>query len=214
MTSDNRTGKFSREDVDVLSDEVAYQGFYQLRHIQLRHKLFNGGWSKTISRELFNRYDAVGVLLFDPVLNKVALIEQIRVGAVGHDGATQQSQSPWMLELVAGLIDKDELPEDVVARESIEEADLPIQELEKISEYYSSPGGSNEYFHLFVGKVDLSQAGGVFGLKDEGEDILVHLFGLDHCWALLDQGQFLNAHTIIAMQWLKMNIERLQNLWS
>lgn len=205
--------KFGREDVDIISDDVVYQGFYQLRHLHLRHKLFNGGWSNTISRELFNRHDAVGVLLYDPLLEKIALVEQVRVGVIGSDIAKEGNKSPWLLELVAGLIDKEELPEEVVARESLEEAGVRIQKLVKITEYYSSPGGSNEYFYLFAGKTDLSVAGGVFGLEEEGEDIRVHLFSLDECWELLAQGKLLNAHTIIAVQWLKMNVARLQQDW-
>jgi ADP-ribose pyrophosphatase len=212
-TSDNTLEKFGSDDVEVISDDVVYQGFYQLRQLRLRHRLFNGGWSNTVSRELFDRHDAVGVLLYDPILKKVALVEQVRVGVIGSHSARQGNKSPWLLELVAGLIDKEELPQDVATRESVEEAGVPILKLEKIAEYYSSPGGSNEYFYLFVGKADLSQAGGVFGLKEEGEDIRVHLFGLDECWELLALGKLLNAHTIIAVQWLKLNIARLQNEW-
>lgn len=210
---DSSLEKFGSNDVEIVSDEIVYQGFYQLRQIHLRHRLFNGGWSNTVSRELFNRHNAVGVLLYDPLLKNVALVEQIRVGVIGSDIAKEGNKSPWLLELVAGLIDKEELPQEVVARESMEEAGVQIQNLEKIAEYYSSPGGSNEYFYLFVGKADLSEAGGVFGLKEEGEDIRVHVFSLDECWELLARGRILNAHTIIAVQWLKLNITRLEYLW-
>lgn len=210
---DGTAEQFGSDAVEVIANDVVYQGFYQLRRLHLRHRLFNGGWSPAVSRELFNRHDAVGVLLFDPVLNKVALVEQVRIGVIGSEVAKQSNKSPWLLEVVAGLIDKEELPQDVVIRESIEEAGVQIQALVKIAEYYSSPGGSNEYFYLFAGKADLSRAGGIFGLKDEGEDIRVRLLCLDECWELLAQGKFLNAHTIIAVQWLKMNIAHLQDLW-
>jgi ADP-ribose pyrophosphatase len=204
---------FSREDVKILAEENIYQGFFQLRSFKLKHRLFRGGWSEPISRELMVRHDAVGVLLFDPMLDQIALVEQIRIGVVGSEIARQRDTSPWSLELVAGLIDKDEQPSVVACRESVEEADVVIDQLEPIGEYYSSPGGSNEYFYLFVGRCDLSNAGGVFGLDEESEDIRVHLFSVADCWQMLTQGQFNNAHTLIAMQWLKLNYQDLKVRW-
>jgi ADP-ribose pyrophosphatase len=205
--------KLGRDDVEVLNDEESYKGFFQIHTLRLRHRLFQGGWSQTLSRELFKRNDAVGVLLFDPALDSVALIEQFRVGVLGNDHASQRRESPWMLELVAGLIDKDEQPQAVAVRESQEEAGAVIEQLEPIGEYYSSPGGSNEYFYLFAGKTDLSNAGGIYGLEQEGEDIRVHLMTVDELWLKLHRGELLNAHTLIAVQWLKLNYQRLKSLW-
>lgn len=205
--------QFTHSDVDILSDDIAYSGFYQLRKLTLRHRLFKGGWGKTFSRELFHCYDAVGVLLIDMNLELIALVEQVRVGVIGSDISHQRKTSPWLLELVAGLIDNRESPEDIAIRESVEEAGIDIERLEKISEYYSSPGGSNEFFYLFAGKADLSEAGGVFGLEAEGEDIRVHVLKISEVWDLLAQGEISNAHTIIAVQWLKLNYSRLQSQW-
>lgn len=199
--------KFIRDDVDVQADDIGYAGFFSLRIMKLRHRLFEGGWSKTLTRELLTRDQAVAVLLYDPDLDKVALIEQFRVGALQGD------HSPWLLELVAGLIDKDETPEQVIHREAMEEAGVTINALVPITEYYSSPGGSNEYIYVYCGKADLSQAGGVFGLEEEGEDIKVHVLTFDECWEKLIVGEFRNAHTTIAVQWLKINRESLIKQW-
>ncbi|MGK0498560.1 MAG: ADP-ribose pyrophosphatase [Oceanicoccus sp.] len=204
---------FSRADVELLDDNSAYQGFFQIRCLKLRHRLFQGGWSDTIKRELFKRHDAVGVLLVDPKLQAVALIEQFRVGMYGSKHGEQQQHSPWSLELVAGLIDKDEVPAEVAARESEEEAGTVIKALAPIAEFYSSPGGSNEYFYLFAGLADLSTAGGIHGLVEEGEDIRVHVVTLPVLWQLLEQGKLNNAHTLIAVQWLKMHYLSLQQRW-
>ena len=205
--------EFTRSDVNVVDDQGVYQGFFKLRRLTLSHRLFQGGWSPTITRELFQRRDAVGVLLYDPILDAVALVEQFRIGVYGSDIARQKAVSPWLLELVAGLIDDGETPAAVAGRESVEEAGVVVQQLEPISEYYSSPGASNEYFYLFVGKVDLRQAGGIHGLEHEGEDIRVHLVEVEDLWARLDQGQLINAHTLIAAQWLKLNHQRLKAQW-
>ncbi|WP_101759659.1 NUDIX domain-containing protein [Oceanicoccus sp. KOV_DT_Chl] len=205
---------FSRKDVAVLADESVYDGFFQIRTLNLRHRLFQGGWSQPLNRELIHRHDAVGVLLFDPVLDAVALVEQFRVGVLGSSIAEQESISPWLLELVAGLIEHQDAPQDVAVRESEEEAGVIVQQLEPIGQYYSSPGGSNEYFYLFVGRADLSAAGGVHGLEAEGEDIRVHVLSIEHLWQKLERGRLINAHTLIAAQWLKLNYQQLKTRWA
>jgi ADP-ribose pyrophosphatase len=138
----------------------------------------------------------------------VALVEQFRVGAMDRE------HSPWLLELVAGLIDKDEAPQAVALREAMEEAACAVTQLEPITSYFSSPGGSTEYFYLFCGKADLARAGGIHGLDSEAEDIRVHVLTLADCWQRLGQHQINNAHTIIALQWLQLNQQRLQALWA
>ena len=104
--------------VDILQSETCFEGFYKLDRLVLRHELFAGGMSRAISRELFVRHDAVCVLPYDPQRDEVVLIEQFRVGAIG------KTTNPWLVELVAGLIDKDEQPEEVAHREAQEEACL------------------------------------------------------------------------------------------
>ena len=110
---------FTRDDVDIISRETGFKGFYRLDVLNLRHRLFNGGWGPVLRRELFVRHDAVCVLPYDPWLDQVVLIEQVRIGAL------EKSDNPWMLELVAGLIDTDESPEEVAHREADEEAPDP-----------------------------------------------------------------------------------------
>ena len=206
--------KLTHADVEVIEDQISFKGFYQLNTLALRHKLFLGGWSKTVSRELFKRHDAVGVLLYDPLLDAVALVEQFRIGVFGSDVARKNHQSPWILELVAGLIDKEEVPAEVARREAFEESGIIVEDIEPVGEYYSSPGGSNEYFYSFIGRADLTHAGGIHGLENEGEDIKVHLIQLHELWSKLDQGLLINAHTLIAVQWLKLHYQELKLRWS
>ncbi len=212
---------FNFKDVELINDEVSFKGFFELRTLRFKHRLYAGGWSRTLERELFLRHRAVGVLLYDPQLDAVALIEQFRVGVLGEiidsdlyeKNLTDHVGSPWLLELVAGLVDKQESVDDVAKREAEEEAGCAIDILEPIANYYSSPGGSNEYFYLFCGKADLGNVGGIHGLESEGEDIRVQVFTFEQAWQLLKSDQLNNAHTLIAMQWLKLNRERLQSQW-
>lgn len=129
------------------SAKPVFAEFYQLDRLHLRHRLFAGGMGKLINRELFVRHDAVCVLPYDPQRDCVVLIEQFRVGAL------DKSVNPWLIELVAGLIDKDEQPEEVARREAVEEAGLELAELWPLTQYYPSPGGSDERVHLYVAAV-------------------------------------------------------------
>ena len=195
-------------DVEVLQRETCFKGFYRLDRLHLRHRQFAGGMGPQLSRELFVRHDAVCVLPYDPQRDSVVLIEQFRVGAM------EKSANPWLLELVAGLIDKDEQPEDVAHREAEEEANLKLGALWPITQYYPSPGGSNERVFLYLGRCDSEGAGGIYGLPEEGEDIRVHVWPLEDALQAIKDGRIDNAASIIALQWLALNRAEVRGLWS
>jgi ADP-ribose pyrophosphatase len=160
-----------------------------------------------LSRELFVRHDAVCVLPYDPQRDEVVLIEQFRVGSMG------KCSNPWLLELVAGLIDKDEEPDQVARREAVEEAGLVLGELWPISRYFPSPGGSDELVHLYVGRCNSEGAGGIHGLAEEGEDIRVHVLPFEEALQAVKDGRINNAASIIALQWLALNRTEVCGLW-
>ena len=160
-----------------------------------------------MTRELILRPRAVGVLLFDPAQQQVVLVRQIRVGML------DEGQNPWLLELVAGMVESGEEPIEVAARESLEEANTKPQDLLQICEYYNSPGISNERITLFCGRVDATQAGGIFGLDAEHEDIEVVVLSLADGLAKVASGEINNAMSIIALQWLQLNQPMLEESW-
>ncbi len=194
--------------IELEQRETLLDSFLKVDRLSLRHSLLAGGWSETLSRELLLRPRAVGVLLFDPVLDQVVLVRQIRIGMI------DEGQDSWLIELVAGMVEDGEQPIDVAARESLEEANAQPQGLVQISEYYNSPGISNERITLFCGRVDASQAGGVFGLDDEHEDIEVLAFDREEAFAFVASGKINNAMTIIALQWLQLNRQELLAQWA
>ncbi|MCY1286967.1 ADP-ribose pyrophosphatase [compost metagenome] len=204
----SETFKPDAEAVQIVEREACFRGFYRLDRLHLRHRQFAGGMGPTISRELFVRHDAVCVLPYDPQRDCVVLIEQFRVGAM------EKTANPWLLELVAGLIDKDEQPEEVARREALEEAGLPLGALWPITQYFPSPGGSDELVHLFVGRCDSQGAGGVHGLAEEGEDIRVHVWPLEDALQAVRDGRINNAASIIALQWLALNRAEVRGLWA
>ncbi len=195
-------------DVEVLEKTICFEGFFRLERYRLRHRLFNGDWSKPVQRELFERGHAAAVLPYDPVRDEVVLIEQFRVGAMTAPGV------PWLLEIVAGIIEADEAAEDVVKREGIEEAGCVITDLIPLYDYLVSPGGTTERIALFCGRVDATQAEGVHGVSEEGEDIKVHVVTLDAALKSLKSGRINSASSIISLQWLALNRDDVHTLWS
>lgn len=195
---------FDRQAVEIIAEDTVYDGFFKMKQLRLRHKLFAGGWSREISRELYVRGDAAGVVLYDPQNDLIGLVEQFRVGALEETGG------PWCLEVVAGIIDDGQSPKQVAIREMKEEADLEVERLEYICNYLASPGGSDEKLHLFCAYCDLSRAGGVHGLDSEGEDIKVHILDARDVFETLYSGRFNNAATLISLQWLQQKRRQLR----
>jgi len=193
--------------IEVDQRETLFDSFLRVDRLKLRHSLFAGGWSELMTRELILRPRAVGVLLFDPAQQQVVLVRQIRVGML------DEGQNPWLLELVAGMVESGEEPIQVAARESLEEANTKPQDLLQICEYYNSPGISNERITLFCGRVDATQAGGIFGLDAEHEDIEVVVLSLAEALAKVASGEINNAMSIIALQWLQLNQPMLEKSW-
>lgn len=199
-------GDFTRDDVEITRRETLFQGFYRVDKFWLRHRQFDGSMGPEISREMFVRPPAVGVLIYDPKTDEVLLIEQFRVGAI-------DDEHPWQYEVVAGLIEPGEALEEVARREALEEAGVVIDEMEKVFDFMPSAGGSDERFTLFVAPADLSRAGGVHGVPEEGENIRVIVLGLKQALQLISSGRINNAPCMLALQWLALNKAHVLAKW-
>lgn len=193
--------------VEVIERRLVFDGFFKLVHYRLRHRLFDGGMSPALDRELFDRGHAAVVLPYDPVREEVVLVEQFRLGALEPEG------DPWLLEPVAGIMEDGEQADEVARRETLEEAGLVILDLQPVCSSFMSPGGSSEVVHTYVGRVETAGDGGLFGLADEGEDIKVHVLPYARALAWLDQGRFQVASTLLAMQWLARHHDTLRARW-
>ncbi len=193
---------------EILKEATPFQGFFSVKQFDLRHTLYKGGWSQTITREVFHRRNCVAVLLYDPDRDEVVMIEQFRMGAL-----QLPAEQAWLLEIVAGAIEEGETAENVAHRESLEEANCDIETLIKISEFFTSPGGTSELLTLFCGKVDTRDVGGLHGLASEDEDISVTAMTFDAAYQLLLDGKILSAIPIIALQWLYINRSQLRQDW-
>ena len=199
----------TRDDVEIVSHELLYQSYFRFERYRLRHKLHRGGWSNVLSRELFERGKAAAVLLYDPKLDAVVLIEQFRLGALaaGHN--------PWLTELVAGVIDDGEHAERTVEREAIEEANVPVTELIPISAHLSSPGACSETVEIFCGRCDASKAGGIHGVQTEHEDIRVIVVPAAEAFEMRRRrAEVYDSSTMMALLWLELEHENLRRRWT
>lgn len=194
--------------MQVLARDIAFDGYFRIVRYRLRHQLFRGGMGAEVVREVFERGHAVVVLPYDPLSDRVVLIEQFRVGALGV------VDDPWLLEPVAGIIESGEAVEEVARREAAEEAGLRLLDLLPAGRCFASPGGTSETFQLYIGRIVAADAGGVFGLADEGEDIRSHVMALDEALALLESGRVAVASTMIALQWLALHRDDVRRRWS
>lgn len=200
---------FGHKDLKILKEETLYDGFFKLKKVYFKHKLFKGGESGIIERELLVKGDAVAVMAYDPALDKVVMIEQVRVGAYDQDEKT----SPWLLEIIAGLMEKGESPEEVARREAQEEAGIRLLDLIPALKLWDSPGGMVERIHLYVARVDSKEAKGLHGLTSENEDIRVHVLGREEAYRLLEAGKINNGIAILGLQWLALHYQALQQQW-
>ncbi|WGW05870.1 gamma-glutamylcyclotransferase [Tropicibacter oceani] len=195
------------DDVSIVAEHPGFDGFFRIKSFDLRHRRFDGSQSPVMSRETFVAFDAALVLPYDPVLDKVMLIEQLRYGPIQRG-----DPAPWVLEPIAGLVDAGEQPEDTVRREALEETGLTIGQLLPISRGYASPGYSTEFFHCFLGLCDLSgwQETGQGGLDSEHEDIRNHTIPFDHAMALIDSGEVNAVPLAMMLLWLATKRDRLR----
>ncbi|NMM44070.1 NUDIX domain-containing protein [Rhodospirillaceae bacterium KN72] len=195
--------------VEVVKKETPFQGYFRVDRYHLRHSQFQGGMGNVVSREIFERGHAAGIIPYDPVRDEVVLIEQFRPGAFAAG-----DPDPWMIEVVAGIVDEGETPEDVARRESVEEAGVILDNLHPIGRFYMTPGGSSESITLFVGQCDASKAGGIHGLDEEGEDIRVFTEPFDTAHRMVLNNRINNAMTAMAVLLLASCRETLRKEWA
>jgi ADP-ribose pyrophosphatase len=196
-----------QNDVEIIARETAYQGYTRVERLVLRHRLFAGGWSAPVRREVIDRGHAAAVLPYDPRRDEVVLIEQFRPGALVVGAA------PWLVEVVAGILEPDESPEALVRREALEEAGCAITALEPIASCLVSPGIFTESVVMFCGRCDAASAGGIHGIAAEGEDIRAFVASYKEAMRMLADGTITNAIALIALQWLALNRDRLRKAW-
>ena len=188
--------------VEIHRKKRLLDDFFKIDEAILSHERLDGSMSSPLRRLSLERGDGVAALLFEPQSRRIVLVRQFRYPTCAHgDG--------WLVELVAGMLDKDESPTETMRREIVEETGYVVGELQPISTFYLTPGGSSERIFLYYGEVsdDLPrQQGG--GLEEEQEDIEVVEMTLEEAWKALDAGEISDAKTLIALMWFRSRLTR------
>lgn len=196
------------DDVRLHARREPHSGYFAVDVWDLSHRTHAGGFTPTVTREGFVMGDAVVVLPWDPVRDRVLLIEQFRFApALRHD------PQPWLLEPVAGRVDAGEQVEDAARREAMEEADLTLDRLFPAVHHYPSPGAVTEYLYLYVGVTDLPDGcTGVHGLDGEAEDIRGHLVSREDLLRMVLDGEISNGPLAMLALWLDRQKDRLRDM--
>jgi ADP-ribose pyrophosphatase len=217
MEGDRATGDqaWTAADVEVLEREAAYEGYFRIDRYRLRHVRFGGGWSEPMRREIFERGHAVAIVLYEPERDLLVLIEQFRPGAfvAAREPHLAGRFTPWLIEIVAGIIDPGEGPEDVVRREAMEEAGCQVLALEPILPILASPGGTSETVFLYLGRIKAPETGGIHGLDDEHEDIRVIVAPSDDVFSWMDGGRIVNGPGLVALFWFRVHRDAIRTRW-
>ena len=182
-----------------------YKGFFSVEEHDLTYQKFNNEQSNVVTRSTLVSSDAVIVLPYDPINDRILLIEQFRAGPY-----VKGDENPWVLEPIAGLIDEGETPESAGIREAQEEAHLEIKRLELVARSYPSPGISTEFFHQYIGIVSLPEETNlVSGLESEAEDIRSHIFSYEEFYKMIVEGEMNVGPAILLGLWLSKNRKSL-----
>ncbi len=195
----------SASDYEIRSSDTPFRGFFRVDRYRFRHRRFAGDWTQELEREIFVRGHAAGVFPYDPRLDRILVVEQFRLAA-----AVAGRPSHWTLEVPAGIIPPGHAPDDVARRELKEEAGLTAEELIPLHTFMPSPGGATETVWLYAALVDLSGAGGLAGVAAEDEDIRIVVMEAEDAFARMQRGEIDNAITLLSLQWLQLNRERLR----
>lgn len=203
-TSLQRRGR-SIDAVNVYAKAYPYSDFFAVEDLNLSHTRFDGSTSATMDRAAFVSADAVTVLPYDPIRQRVLLIEQFRIAPF-----VRGDKQPWLLEPIAGRVDAGETEATTARREALEEAGIALRELHLVSGYYPSPGALTEYVTSYVGIADLpDDVVGVGGLASEQEDISSMILSFDDLMSLADQGALDTGPLLLTALWLARHKDKL-----
>ena len=179
----------------IINKKNLYSGFFSLNKYEFIHQKHDGNWTGKVEREIFGGAHVSTLLPFDPIKKEIILIQQFRAGVLSR------YDEEYLYEIVAGIIDNNEKPEDTAKRECLEETGCKVKKILPIQNYFPAPGSSESYYHLFLGEIDSFEGERIRGLEKENENILVKAFKIEQVRKLLKDKKILNGLTLIALQW-------------
>lgn len=179
----------------IINKKNLYSGFFSLNKYEFIHEKHNGEWTGNVEREIFSGAHVSTLLPYDPIKKEIMLIQQFRAGALS------KYDENYLLEIVAGIIDEGENPEQTAIRECFEETGCEVKKIHPIQSYFPAPGSSESYYHLYLGEIQAFDGERIKGLEKENEDILVKSFKIDEVRQMLKEKKIMNGLTLVALQW-------------
>lgn len=186
-------------EVKITDTKTLSNKQHPLQLVSYNFQLENRGWNSQ-TREVYDHGNAATVLLYNKLPGTVILIKQFRITTYLNQNATGM-----MIETCAGLLEKNESPEETIKREIEEETGYAINKVSKVLEVYTSVGSLTELLYLFTAEYSNEQKiseGG--GLKEEGEELEVLELDFDTALRMIDSGEIKDAKTIILLQYAKL----------
>ncbi len=179
----------------IINKKNLYSGFFSLNRYDFIHKKHDGEWTNNVSREIFSGAHVSTLLPYDPIKEEIVLIQQFRAGVLSR------YDEDYLYEIVAGIIDKGENPEQTAVRECFEETGCKVKKIHPIQSYFPAPGSSESYYHLYLGEIQAFDGERIRGLNQENEDILVKCFKIYEVKKMMKEKKIINGLTLIALQW-------------
>ena len=179
----------------IINKKNLYSGFFSMNKYEFIHQKHNGEWTSKVEREIFEGVHVSSLLPYDPIKKEIILIQQFRAGVLSR------YDKNYLYEVVAGIIDEGENPEETAIRECLEETGCVVKKILPIQTYFPSPGSSESYYHIYLGEVNSFDGERIRGLEKENEDILVKSYKIDEVRQMLKEKKIINGLTLIALQW-------------
>lgn len=184
--------------VSIEEKKTIFDDFFKVEEAYLRFEQFNGQMSPRIRRLNMERGNSVAIVILNKDTNQLVMVTQFRY-------PTYQNGDGWTIEIIAGMVDPGETPEQTLKRELDEEIGLKLETFERIAAFYPSPGGSSEQIHLYYAEVSgekakYKQTG---GLLSHGEDVKAIELSLQDALSKVKSGEIVDAKTIIGVYWME-----------
>jgi nudix-type nucleoside diphosphatase (YffH/AdpP family) len=197
--------------VEIRSQKPLLDDSFKVNEVIVSHQRYDGKMSPDQRRLVFERGDAVAALLFNADTRSVVLVEQFRVSSlIGRRRDDPTTTNGWITEVVAGMINQNEIAEDAVIRETLEETGYKIKDPILICKFFSSPGGTSERIFLYFAKVSESaRLGKGGGFADE--DIRVIQMGVSDLFDQLARGLIDDPKLAIGACWLQSHMAELES---
>ena len=185
--------------IEITDTKIPSSSYYTLKKVTYNY-LDSKGRVLSHSREVYDRGNGAGVLLYNKEKGRVLLVKQFRMPTYLNG-----NEDGMLIEVCAGLLDEAD-PDACIIREIKEETGYEVGEVQRVYESYMSPGVVTELLYLYVAAYDeRMKKGEGGGVADEQEDIELLELSMDEAMQMVRTGGIRDAKTIMLLQYAYIN---------